>query len=464
MKKEQGLKIALSVLGIAVLVLGAFLIFGNKKEVNKPDETIKTYTVTFNTDGGSEVNSIIVNENETFTLPEEPKREGFKFNGWLVDGELYNEAPLTKDLELTANWLREEAKTFMITFKLDNGSKDIKVLVEENSVVNKPKTPTKKGYTFTNWYLKNKVYNFNTKITKNITLIAKYKKMDAPSSSKTPETPSSSKIPDTPSSSQAVDVPVTNINLNEVSKTINRGQTFRFIATVLPANATNKKVTWTSKNEAIVTIDSSGNITPIKAGETTIEATSANGKKVVATVKVTNNVLSIKLNYNRNILYFGGPDANPTYETFPKGANYNNNPVFYATNMNGMHDALGFNQSTGIVKFTKKDSPFTQGKIWVEIDGVKSNVIDITGEKELCWEGNCGANWSKTIKVNTPTKFTFNVSSTFTVGTNKEITLSPTSGSSTTVTGTKTSYPGNFPSFNIKTPGGQERTITIIVN
>lgn len=49
------------------------------------------------------------------------------------------------------------------------------VEVRINNKVAKPKVPTLNGYEFLGWYLDNQEYDFNTKVTKNITLVAKWK-------------------------------------------------------------------------------------------------------------------------------------------------------------------------------------------------------------------------------------------------------------------------------------------------
>lgn len=56
------------------------------------------------------------------------------------------------------------------------------------------------------------------------------------------------------------------------------------IATVTPGNAANKKITWSSSNSSIVTVDANGNIKGISAGTALITATTADGKKVSCTV------------------------------------------------------------------------------------------------------------------------------------------------------------------------------------
>ena len=73
---------------------------------------------------------------------------------------------------------------------------------------------------------------------------------------------------------QAVfEVPVQSITVIPASITAKVGEgPVQLTATVLPSNATSKTVTWISKNEQVVTVDSNGKVTIIGAGETTIEA------------------------------------------------------------------------------------------------------------------------------------------------------------------------------------------------
>ena len=68
-------------------------------------------------------------------------------------------------------------------------------------------------------------------------------------------------------------VPVQSVTVAPASITAKVGEgPVQLTATVLPSNATSKTVTWTSKNEQVVTVDSNGKVTIIGAGETTIEA------------------------------------------------------------------------------------------------------------------------------------------------------------------------------------------------
>ena len=86
---------------------------------------------------------------------------------------------------------------------------------------------------------------------------------------------------------QAVfEVPVQSITVTPASLTAKVGEgPVQLTATVLPSNATSKTVTWTSKNEQVVTVDSTGKVTIIGAGETTIEA-KAGEKTFTVQVKI----------------------------------------------------------------------------------------------------------------------------------------------------------------------------------
>ena len=81
-------------------------------------------------------------------------------------------------------------------------------------------------------------------------------------------------------------VPVQSITVTPTSITAKVGEgPIQLTATVLPSNATSKTVTWTSKNEQVVKVDSSGKVMIIGAGETAIEA-KAGEKTFTVQVKI----------------------------------------------------------------------------------------------------------------------------------------------------------------------------------
>ena len=77
-------------------------------------------------------------------------------------------------------------------------------------------------------------------------------------------------------------VPVTGVSLDRTSAEIIKGDIMTLTATVAPSNATNKNVIWTSSNPSVATVSQSGVITAIKAGSTTVVATTIDGEKAAA--------------------------------------------------------------------------------------------------------------------------------------------------------------------------------------
>ena len=82
------------------------------------------------------------------------------------------------------------------------------------------------------------------------------------------------------------EVKVTGVKLNKTATSLLVGGNETLVATILPENATNKKVTWKSSNAAVATVDATGKVTAVKAGEATITVTTEDGGKT-ATCKVT---------------------------------------------------------------------------------------------------------------------------------------------------------------------------------
>lgn len=87
-----------------------------------------------------------------------------------------------------------------------------------------------------------------------------------------------------------VKTPVMSVSLDTSSLRLNVGETFTLTATVLPSNATEKSITYTSSNPSIATVDKNGKVTAISKGTATITVTTLSEGKT-ATCKVTVNQL-----------------------------------------------------------------------------------------------------------------------------------------------------------------------------
>ena len=91
-------------------------------------------------------------------------------------------------------------------------------------------------------------------------------------------------------------MPVASITLNITEKTLEEGETVNLTASVLPANASNKSLAWTSSDENVATVDANGLVTAVKEGTATITAKANDGSNVSAkcTIKVKAPVVLVE--------------------------------------------------------------------------------------------------------------------------------------------------------------------------
>ena len=95
-------------------------------------------------------------------------------------------------------------------------------------------------------------------------------------------------------SQEADYVAVKSVTLEPSTLALDVDETHQLTASVSPDNATEKTVTWASSNDKVATVDSSGNVKAVGAGEATIAAT-AGGKSASCVVTVTSPVTSISV-------------------------------------------------------------------------------------------------------------------------------------------------------------------------
>lgn len=74
-------------------------------------------------------------------------------------------------------------------------------------------------------------------------------------------------------------VTVSGVSLDKIALTLGIGDSETIIATVMPDDAADKTVTWTSSAPAVVTVDNTGQVTALSVGNATITATSQSGGK-----------------------------------------------------------------------------------------------------------------------------------------------------------------------------------------
>lgn len=142
-------------------------------EKNKP----KAHTVTYDYAYDGLKGTAVVTDGKPLPKPTDPKRAGYVFKGWRLDGRTYDfNQPVTKDLTLTADWELSVPDRHTVTFDTKGGSAVSPITVKDGNTIAKPMTPTRKGYEFKGWLLNGKPYDFTTPVTSDITLIADWEK------------------------------------------------------------------------------------------------------------------------------------------------------------------------------------------------------------------------------------------------------------------------------------------------
>ena len=107
--------------------------------------TANSYTITFDTDGGSEIAPITQDYGTQITAPADPTREGYTFIGW--DKAIPATMP-AEDLTVTAQW---RINQYTITFDTDGGSEIAPITQDYGTQITAPADPTREGYTFIGW-------------------------------------------------------------------------------------------------------------------------------------------------------------------------------------------------------------------------------------------------------------------------------------------------------------------------
>ena len=151
------------------------------KKIDVPEDK-ETHIVDFDSNGGSSVPSQEIEDGNEAVKPTDPVRECYEFAGWYMDKELtkpYDFAtPVTSDMTLYAKWVDDGSckEMYLVRFDSTGGSIVNSQRVEEGEKAVEPNDPTRGGYTFLGWYLNGRLFNFNTRIYEDITLVAKWEK------------------------------------------------------------------------------------------------------------------------------------------------------------------------------------------------------------------------------------------------------------------------------------------------
>ena len=121
-------------------------------------------TITFDTKGGSKIESITIGKDTELTLPKGPTRDGYVFKGWVDKNEtpIYDKVLLAEDTTLYAVWEKDATNNkITITFDTKGGSKIESITISKDTELVLPKEPTRDGYVFKGWVDKNETPIYN---------------------------------------------------------------------------------------------------------------------------------------------------------------------------------------------------------------------------------------------------------------------------------------------------------------
>ena len=141
---------------------------GNKEYWAKWE--INQYTITFDTNGGSEIAPITQDYGTEITAPDNPTRKGYTFKGW--DKEIPETMP-AENITVKAQW---EINQYTIAFDTNGGSEIAPITQDYGTEITAPDNPTRKGYTFKGWDKEIP----ETMPAENITITARWKDTEKP--------------------------------------------------------------------------------------------------------------------------------------------------------------------------------------------------------------------------------------------------------------------------------------------
>lgn len=159
-----------------------------------------TYTVSFETDGGTSIPDQSVKKGETPSKPSDPTKEGYKFDGWYTSTSYTTEFnfddPITSNVTVYAKWTKDstgdgggsdggdtgDGSTHTVTYVVNGGTPVVPETVKDGLKLMPPFDPSRPHYAFDGWYTDKGLttkYDFSAPVKTDLTLYAKWTKDDS---------------------------------------------------------------------------------------------------------------------------------------------------------------------------------------------------------------------------------------------------------------------------------------------
>ena len=191
-------------------------------------------------------------------------------------------------------------------------------------------------------------------------------------------------------------IEITEVLLNKDAETLTEGDTITLSAEVLPYDTTySKNVSWSSSNEAVVTVSADGTVTAKSAGTAVITATTENGKTASCTITVEKKLIPITEVYldKSSATLTEGDTATLTATVLPENTTYSkdvswssNNSEVAAVDANGTVTAKSV--GTTIITATSENGKSASCTITVNKKDTYTGLRDVDGQLKYFNNGN----------------------------------------------------------------------------
>jgi len=338
MKRQTKIRIIM-IIALLLIAAGCFMIY--RELENKPTE----YLVSFIDEDGKKLYEKNVEEGTIIEKIEPEERVGYVFIGWYYEEKPYDfTKTINQDITLVGKWEEkyEKRKTYMVSFYSDERIYQSQEIVE-NETAHIPEEPPKEGYKFVGWYLEGTPYKFDTPVTQDIKLEAKFEQNQISSEepSTTPEegipedtnsdtlTPTAPSIPQEPPK-EIEFIKETGIQANYNNITLRVEESTQLVVTITPANASVKDLHIYCEDEFVCSVDSSKKIVANHKGTTNLMIKTFHGLTKTIPVTVKSNYYG-KIRDNKLFIFSSEEDRVEGEVTFKHTATNSTETVHVTT-------------------------------------------------------------------------------------------------------------------------------------
>ncbi len=323
MKRQTKIKIIM-IIALLLIAAGCFMIY--RELENKTIE----YLVSFIDEDGNKLYEKNVEAGTKVEKIEPEEREGYVFIGWYDKEKLYDfMKPINQDITLVGKWEEkyEKRKTYMVSFYSDGKIYQSQEIVE-NETAYIPEEPQKEGYRFVGWYLDGASYKFDTPVTQDIKLEAKFEQNQILSEELTttpgetiPESPNSdTPIPTAPNVPQEPPKEIEFIKENGIQANYDNiilrvEESTQLVVTITPANASVKDLHIYCEDEFVCSVDGNKKLVANHKGNTNLIIQTFHGLTKTIPVTVKSNYYG-KIRDNKLFIFNSEEDRTAGEVTF----------------------------------------------------------------------------------------------------------------------------------------------------